>query len=518
MEPVVPSTPSTTTMSHHDPITPHFLTSTLHVTDSPFSSSMASSEDSPCQACHAGTAPPPTRSTELSQQRRQAPLNFLSLIPVRTLLHSLLSDDDAARLLRVSRTVATLLLRSYTFTQHVFEPMNMEEIRRLRALYETYDMRPTRMCVHAQMEVTLEAGNGRSPFPSSVTSLLTGPVPWSALATKGSIHPQCIFGSEAAKADSIQCLWTNPLSESVDAHYQQLLMQKWAPPVFGFVETRALANCSLPPGSLPPGLRRLHLSLSSDTPLQAGFIPSTVEVLSWFSNSLSASTLRHLPSSLVHLVLTQFNQPLTPHLLPSTLQRLSMYKYDHPLMVDGVSVLPSSLRAVSLAWFNQSIQPHALPSGVTHLQLSDFDQPLYVNSLPPALVSLHLGGRYSHPLQQGVFPSSLRVLFFQHRSAHPLRPGVLPEGLEVLHWNYSGFHSLHRPLLDIHRPGMELRAGVLPSALRVLDLGRGWAGDIAAGAIPAGVRWLLAPNGYRERVGELQLSAVTQVVWESSEE
>ena len=105
--------------------------------------------------------------------------DLTALTPVRSLLHLFLSDHDAARLLRVSHAVATSLLRSYTFTQHVFEPATVQQMWRLKALCEAYDVRPTRMCVpNEQMkEMQLGQGSGRSPFPSSLTSLLVGSMP-----------------------------------------------------------------------------------------------------------------------------------------------------------------------------------------------------------------------------------------------------------------------------------------------------------------------------------------------------
>jgi hypothetical protein len=43
---------------------------------------------------------------------------------------------------------------------------------RMRALYEAYDMRPTRMCLPDDVtSLSLEEGSRRSSFPSSLTSL-----------------------------------------------------------------------------------------------------------------------------------------------------------------------------------------------------------------------------------------------------------------------------------------------------------------------------------------------------------
>ena len=72
-------------------------------------------------------------------------LDFSSLMPVRSLLLLLLTDKDAAKLLRVSHDVATSLLPGYAFTQHIFRPATVPAMWRLKALYEAYDMRPTRI-------------------------------------------------------------------------------------------------------------------------------------------------------------------------------------------------------------------------------------------------------------------------------------------------------------------------------------------------------------------------------------
>lgn len=144
---------------------------------------------------------------------------FLSaLTPVRLLFHSFLTDEDAARLLRVSRTTATSLLASYTFHQHVFEPISVDEMRRLKALYEAYDMRPTRMCQHRDFaEKSRLVAGGESPFPSSLTSLMLG----AQYQPVDSIHPRSPFGSDAHKVHAVQCPWTNS-SESEDVRCRRL--------------------------------------------------------------------------------------------------------------------------------------------------------------------------------------------------------------------------------------------------------------------------------------------------------
>ena len=427
-------------------------------------------------------------------------LSLPALVPVRSLLHLLLTDEDAARLLRVGRTVAASLVSGYTFTQHVFEPVDVEAIWRLKALYEAYGMRPTRMCLPSEVKgLSLEAGAGRSPFPSSLTSLLLGLLDRDE---DGGVASNGIFGPHSVLTDSIQCLWTHPRSESLDEQCRDLLMEEWSAPVASYVQyvkSKGQAKYSLPPGLLPHGLRRLQLDYTLTSPLQAGSIPSTVEVLQLSGNIKTPLSAMHWPSSLVHLVLQgQLQLPLATGVLPASLQRL-LLTYKHPL---AVGVLPSSLRALELTDFEWPIEPHALPSGLTHLRRGEINCPLTVDSLPSSLVSLILGESFRQPLLPHVLPSSLRMFCHSPCAPHPLQPGVLPEGLAVLRWRLHDWRPLAHPLLP----------GVLPSSLRVLDMGSEWMGDIAAGAVPDGVKWLCLPVRMRGVV-EQHLPAGARVEW-----
>ena len=102
---------------------------------------------------------------------------ILGLRPVRSVLHPFLTDKDAARLLRAGRTTTLALLPGFTFTQHVFEGKSQQQMLRMRALYEAYDMQPTQMCLSRQLQsLWLKEGSGRSPFPLTLTSLLLGPM------------------------------------------------------------------------------------------------------------------------------------------------------------------------------------------------------------------------------------------------------------------------------------------------------------------------------------------------------
>jgi hypothetical protein len=122
-------------------------------------------------------------------------LLLLALAPIRSLLHRLLSDDDAARLLRVSEAAALSLLRGFTFHCHGFEGKNQRQMWRLKALCDKFDLRPTRRCLSTGLwAVRLEEASGRSPFPSSLTTLLLGPKPRGRDISR---ERPSIFGAEA---------------------------------------------------------------------------------------------------------------------------------------------------------------------------------------------------------------------------------------------------------------------------------------------------------------------------------
>ena len=372
---------------------------------------------------------------------------------------------------------------------------------RLKALCEAYDLRPTRMCLVGEMrKVAVERSTGRSPFPSSLSCLSFAPIP---LSTDADSQPRGMFGSEAAKVDSIQCLWAHPRTEVLDEHYRQLLFDETTA-VHSFEQTKSLSRFQLSAGLLPHGLRRLQLPTDFNSPLQVRDIPSTVEVLHFGTDYHQPLKIGVLPSSLVHLVLDSvFDYPLVPHVLPASLQRLDTFMWNQPLTVAGVPVLPSSLKALQMHSFNYPIEPGALPSGLTHLVVKMFNQPLKVGSLPPSLVSLDLGYLFSQPLE-GVLPSSLRVLVHSTMNRHPLIPGVLPEGLAVLHLRLSAYGD-HNPIFP----------GALPLSLRALDMGAHWLGNFMPGTIPDSLRWL------RLRVEKAALRTIpasVQVEWEPEDD
>jgi hypothetical protein len=136
-------------------------------------------------------ATPSTHTTDSDSPSTSSHPLISSLHPVRLLLHAFLTDDDGARLLRVSRTTALSLLAGFTFQQHVFLGDSQLQLQRMTALYEAYDVRPTRMCLSfAASPLTFDHSTGRSPLPSSLQSLVLGPLP---RAPNGSFNTATMF-------------------------------------------------------------------------------------------------------------------------------------------------------------------------------------------------------------------------------------------------------------------------------------------------------------------------------------
>ena len=96
-----------------------------------------------------------------------------ALRPILPLFHSLLSDADAARLLRTSRTTVLALLSGYSFNIHIFQPASVPSLCRLRDLYLTYQLPNTQLVLHLTPSWKVvgfdPARTDLSPFPSTLT-------------------------------------------------------------------------------------------------------------------------------------------------------------------------------------------------------------------------------------------------------------------------------------------------------------------------------------------------------------
>ena len=438
-----------------------------------------------------------TTSLASSSHLFTQPIDRLS--PFRSILQSLWTDEDVARLLRVCSFFANSLLRGYTFQEHVFEVKSLSAMRHLKELHEQYDLRATKMCLRRSFRgLKAEKHSGRSPLPSSLTHLLLAPM---VRVDDGSVHSRCMFGARAEEAESIDCEYLRRRGED-DDWYRRLLWKKTRGHVRVYISSASDFNWTLRPHLLPHGLQQLQISSSLNTDITAGCIPSTVKILQLSDSSSGPLLPGALPAGLLQLGTGyNFQHYIPPGLLPPHLERLKLCPiYKHRI---DEGVLPATLLALDLdAHYDDPPLGRVLPPSLTHLSYGAFTffrRPLTAGSFPPHLVSLFLGNLY-FPLLPGTLPSSLRVLVIG-KVAGPLVHGWLPDGLLVLQMTAWGRE-------------VPLNAGDLPQSLVAVGLTLECNMAIGPGAVPAGVKLVVLPRWYYgSRLERMRLSPQTEIQW-----
>ena len=447
-----------------------------------------------------------------------------ALSPLLSLFQPFLDDADAARLLRTSRSTAIALLPGYTFTSHIFEPLSLTSLRRLRDLCLTYRLRITQLCLPEHIKrISFDADPPHlSPIPASVTALTVGR-PYTNRSARDMVQRWAAFSAAAGDWQD-RPPWrlpqADPLPQSCeeegrswqwarhDSSWGQLLCSS-LPQFPGPFST---LDCPLPPGLLPTGLRVLLLSDKYSQQLQPGSLPSTLTFLQLgglFNQPLEPGVL---PASLLQLSVTSsmhYHHPLLHELLPASLERLRLWNWPLPL---EVGMWPSGLRALELGECDHPLQPHVLPPTLLYLSFHFFNQNLRPHAFPSSLVELHLGHTYTLPLLPDVLPSSLRRLSVGGAFVGPLRMRSLPEGLLFLSF-HPLMHPESRSLWNPPSKLSRLRPGVLPSTLLGIDFTDRYEHPIPAGVIPSSARWVRLWSGYRDEHIEAVLPARAEVSW-----
>eukprot|EP01113_Clastostelium_recurvatum_P044587 TRINITY_DN7547_c0_g1_i2.p1 TRINITY_DN7547_c0_g1~~TRINITY_DN7547_c0_g1_i2.p1 ORF type:complete len:355 (-),score=38.82 TRINITY_DN7547_c0_g1_i2:32-1096(-) len=200
---------------------------------------------------------------------------------------------------------------------------------------------------------------------------------------------------------------------------------------------------------LPPSLLSLELRHKYNRPLP--MLPTSLERLKMesynhplilpmksrlkylFCGSKYNHPLPLLPHSLCVLHLGKYSHPLLPSHLPPNLKKLHLgLKYNHPLP----PVLPSSLIYLHLGFKYNHPLPSSMPPSLICLCLGNFNHPL--PSLPTTLVHLYAGFPFSHPLPSPL-PLDLKYLILSFKFKHPI-PEPVPLNLEFL--QLFGYHPL----------------------------------------------------------------------------
>ncbi|GAM20403.1 hypothetical protein SAMD00019534_035780 [Acytostelium subglobosum LB1] len=219
--------------------------------------------------------------------------------------------------------------------------------------------------------------------------------------------------------------------------------------VTNFMYRPTEAECvKLTPGCLPEGLQSLELGNNYNHPLTPGVLPSSLTVLSteMFNQQLPSI----LPSGLTNISLGRgYNTLLPPLSLPKGLLSLRLRNelYNHPI--------------------------YSLPSSLTYLSIRSSVQPI---DLPPSLTELHLGYTFNNVIDKGYLPQSLKILSLTGCFNQPFEPDVLPSSLLELSIGYSYTHYI--------------RVGVLPPLLNKLQFTSRIYNVLESKAIPASLRSL----------------------------
>ena len=436
---------------------------------------------------------------------------LLSLTPVRQCLHPFLSDEDAARLMRASRSITETLLSGYAFVDHAFTFYSraLADVKCCIDLYARYHMRIVRMCLPRGWNRPLvDDSTGQSLLPLSLVCLAIGfdcgeeNVARSAAYAPldGSADKRHVAGTVT---DSSGRQDRGSEREGDDREFWRLFRSmEWGSHIWHYSDCLGAFNKPIPPGALPHGLRFLQLSGEFNQPLQVGSIPDTVEVLQFGVSFDQLLEEGQLPASLEYLLLGFLhNQPLLPGVLPAGLKRLSLAVHYNQLLQPGT--LPPRLQQLALGeLYKLPLNPGVIPPSVTRLRLSrHFNQPLQVGSIPYGVEYLNLGSRFDQTLSPGVLPRSLRQLVVSLELEHDLLPGSLPDGLEVLAFDGRSLFQ------------QSLQPGIIPSELIALSMGDTYAAKLVAGGIPATVRWLRLPVRYRKADLSAVLAPATRLVW-----
>ena len=431
---------------------------------------------------------------------------YRAIDPIRPVFHRFLTDDDAARLLRVAHSFIAPILAAFTFHSHIFEPTTLLQLARLKTVYEGNGLHVTQMGVPADVKrLQLDSVTGESPLPRSLLSLVLAH-PMHNIYNHAKLEARWAAFSAAAADWHTRPQYSLPHSSVAVECYRGVIAKeqgaRWGLVTFG--DPLGALDCPLTPGLLPHGLRVLQLGHAYNTAFLPGSLPDTLTYLQTgrsFNVPIAPGTL---PASLLHLgLMFQWDQPLEAGALPDSLQYLSMSSWFKQSLRLGV--LPSSLLALTLGHdWNQPLMPGVLPASLLYLTLGVmFDHPIVHGVLPPSLTSLDLGFQFDHPLPVGVLPACLRMLRLSNRFDQRLERGQLNEGLQYL--RFSPDESVK------YTP--QLEAGVLPSSLVALDLTNRYKHELQPEVVPAGVRWMGLHRCYESKVRAVLPTGVELFWW-----
>ena len=176
--------------------------------------------------------------------------------------------------------------------------------------------------------------------------------------------------------------------------------------------------------SLPDELRELHM-LAAYTPMKMVRYPESLEVFSE-DKLVTALDPHHTRYSFEKVLLNAVTEPLRSRSFPHSLKTIELASYDGPIPTDcfpaclrklrlGVTrllpgfPLPVMLRCLILENYNEPITPGVIPDSLRDLKLLKFNRKLGPAELPAELRSLHMPTHQTY-LSLNYLPASLRAL------------------------------------------------------------------------------------------------------------
>ena len=215
--------PSSIAFSAVSPVPP--LSSTAFPSTHPMARPFANSRELPIDLID---CQPPLKRTRLQYRKAaEAAATALlhirtSLAPVRFAFFDFITEDDAARMVRVSPAFTSAVLGGYAFTEQVFTIRGRGQLRRLVTLYKRYGLSITRMQTTAKFNASLVDVKGRSLLPSSLIALALGytrtSVMWDSMFLNAEEYQRCDRSWEVLeteerrdemKAMLEECDWAN---------------------------------------------------------------------------------------------------------------------------------------------------------------------------------------------------------------------------------------------------------------------------------------------------------------------
>jgi hypothetical protein len=178
-------------------------------------------------------------------------------------------------------------------------------------------------------------------------------------------------------------------------------------------------------------LKKLKLGYGYNRPLRG--LPNNLEKLIFLDYDYELLP-NVLPNTLKHLHFTnEWNHPLSSEILPASLESIH-FGEGYTQSLSNVLTHCYKLETLSLGVeFNQPLLPGMLPSSLKYLTLSyDYNKPLELKSLPENLLILQCGQAFNQPILPGVLPNSLKKLIVGSYFKQKLEKEILPKGLKVL--------------------------------------------------------------------------------------